>query len=157
MSKLYKTKLCRKYQQTGYCSYGIRCQFIHDEPKRLVDLSDEVTFPELSKVVALESKKVKQRLAFSEMLVHNINVSLQEHSVKLSVYQKKVTKKVGQVSLLESHNYGVPTPDLDYMNIYQNDTKRLGCFKRMCQSETTEVYDAATYELQLDGACKRAS
>ena len=96
-------------------------------------------------------------MAFSELLVHNINVSLQEHSVKLSVYQKKVTKKLGQMSLLVSHNYGVPTPDLQYMNIYGAETTRLGCFRRMCLAESTEICDAANYELQLDLACKRAS
>ena len=30
VSILYKTKLCKKYSTTGYCPYGMRCQFIHD-------------------------------------------------------------------------------------------------------------------------------
>ena len=28
----YKTKLCQKYWVTGYCAYGPRCNFIHQEP-----------------------------------------------------------------------------------------------------------------------------
>jgi hypothetical protein len=29
VSNLYKTKLCKKFSSTGYCPYGVRCQFIH--------------------------------------------------------------------------------------------------------------------------------
>ena len=28
----YKTKLCQKYWVTGYCAYGPRCNFIHQDP-----------------------------------------------------------------------------------------------------------------------------
>lgn len=27
---LYKTELCRSYEETGYCRYGNKCQFAHD-------------------------------------------------------------------------------------------------------------------------------
>ncbi len=27
----YKTKLCQKYWVSGYCAYGPRCNFLHDE------------------------------------------------------------------------------------------------------------------------------
>ena len=30
VSANYKTKLCKKFSATGYCPYGMRCQFIHD-------------------------------------------------------------------------------------------------------------------------------
>jgi len=30
VSAQYKTKDCKKYAQTGYCPYGSRCQFIHN-------------------------------------------------------------------------------------------------------------------------------
>ena len=30
VSVLYKTKLCKKFSQNGYCPYGTRCQFVHD-------------------------------------------------------------------------------------------------------------------------------
>jgi hypothetical protein len=28
-SRLYKTELCRSFNRTGYCRYGLRCQFAH--------------------------------------------------------------------------------------------------------------------------------
>jgi hypothetical protein len=31
VSVLYKTKMCKKYSTNGYCPYGMRCQFIHDQ------------------------------------------------------------------------------------------------------------------------------
>jgi hypothetical protein len=31
VSSLYKTKLCKKYIQIGYCPYGARCLFIHGD------------------------------------------------------------------------------------------------------------------------------
>ena len=27
---LYKTELCRTFEETGYCRYGLKCQFAHD-------------------------------------------------------------------------------------------------------------------------------
>ena len=27
----YKTKLCQKYWVSGYCAYGPRCNFLHEE------------------------------------------------------------------------------------------------------------------------------
>ena len=32
-SQKYKTELCKKYQISGYCPYGNRCKFQHDERK----------------------------------------------------------------------------------------------------------------------------
>ena len=29
MSSNYKTKLCKQFFESGYCSYGVRCQFSH--------------------------------------------------------------------------------------------------------------------------------
>lgn len=50
------------------------------------------------------------------MLVHSINVSLQEYQKKMSMYHKKFVKKTekqGKVDL------GVNlTPDFHYMNVY---------------------------------------
>ena len=35
----YKTKTCQKYWKVGYCAYGPRCNFLHDEldKKTLMD------------------------------------------------------------------------------------------------------------------------
>jgi hypothetical protein len=30
----YKTKLCQKYWIAGYCAYGPRCNFVHDEAEK---------------------------------------------------------------------------------------------------------------------------
>jgi hypothetical protein len=40
--KNYKTKMCRKWHETtpGQCSYGDKCQFIHDEPQRSFEEAD---------------------------------------------------------------------------------------------------------------------
>ena len=32
----YKTKLCQKYWIAGYCAYGPRCNFIHQEAMRIL-------------------------------------------------------------------------------------------------------------------------
>jgi hypothetical protein len=31
----YKTQMCREYHLTSVCSYGVRCNFLHDEPKQM--------------------------------------------------------------------------------------------------------------------------
>ncbi|ORX83972.1 hypothetical protein BCR32DRAFT_201294, partial [Anaeromyces robustus] len=30
-ANLYKTELCRSYEETGHCRYGSKCQFAHSE------------------------------------------------------------------------------------------------------------------------------
>lgn len=35
MSEKYKTKRCRQFYSKGWCPYGQRCQFLHDEAKDL--------------------------------------------------------------------------------------------------------------------------
>jgi len=34
VSVLYKTKMCKKFSQKGYCPYGTKCQFIHELPEQ---------------------------------------------------------------------------------------------------------------------------
>ena len=31
LQSLYKTELCRSYEETGICRYGAKCQFAHGE------------------------------------------------------------------------------------------------------------------------------
>lgn len=88
---------------------------------------------------------------YSEVLIHCINVSLQEHQKKLFVFQKKTNKK---------SQYGIQSPELQYMNNYQSTTSRLNCFKtitdQFCDPE--ECYhhgDAGDYESYLDQQLKQ--
>ncbi|KAI9364867.1 hypothetical protein DFJ73DRAFT_619839, partial [Zopfochytrium polystomum] len=37
-ANLYKTELCRSWEETGHCRYGAKCQFAHSEAElRAVD------------------------------------------------------------------------------------------------------------------------
>ncbi len=47
----YKTKLCQKYWVAGYCAYGPRCNFLHDEDKMMSEIAvKEVSFEVLIKI-----------------------------------------------------------------------------------------------------------
>ena len=95
---------------------------------------------------------------YSDVVLHCINVSLQEQQKKLAMYQKKVDKKVGLKAKVESS--GCCSPDFQYMNIYKNQKQRLSCFKNIQLEQTSEldeekVFDASAYETQLELLCKK--
>lgn len=101
------------------------------------------------------------------MLVHNINVSLQEYQKKLSMYHKKFVKKnekQGKVDL------GVNlSPQFQYMNVYSSTQKRLKCFDQITQADKNDSEsfcgkeglqgchygDASSYENYLDVMSKK--
>jgi hypothetical protein len=59
----------------------------------------------------------KREAPHSEMLVHNINVSLQEYQKKFAMYHKKFVKKQDKQSKMDiGANIA---PDFQYMNVYQ--------------------------------------
>ena len=37
----YKTKLCQKFWIAGYCAYGPRCNFIHNEAERPAEVVND--------------------------------------------------------------------------------------------------------------------
>uniref|UniRef100_A0A7N0TDC8 C3H1-type domain-containing protein n=1 Tax=Kalanchoe fedtschenkoi TaxID=63787 RepID=A0A7N0TDC8_KALFE len=45
-----KMKLCKKFSNGEVCPYGDRCNFLHEDPKRLRDDSDSVRFRESSAI-----------------------------------------------------------------------------------------------------------
>ena len=62
----------------------------------------------------------KTKIIYGDILVHNINVSVQEYQKKLKMYQKKISKKYSEC---------VYQPEVQYQNIYNKTAKRMGCFK----------------------------
>ena len=77
-------------------------------------------------------------ISYSEILIHNINVSLQEHQKKISIYKKKFARKqepavfgVKQAQdttkKLEEET-GVLQPEIQYMNNYSESASRMKCF-----------------------------
>jgi hypothetical protein len=61
------------------------------------------------------------KVVYRDILVHCINVSVQEYQKKMKMFQKKVVKK--------SHKDVVQLPEINYMNIYTQSVKRLSCFE----------------------------
>jgi hypothetical protein len=91
------------------------------------------------------------------LLVHNINVSLQEHHKKLFVYNKK-TYKTKEKKLVDQ----LPSPGLQYMNIYSKTVRRMNCFSSVTQNTSVEedpkLYlhgNASSYEGYLDSIIKK--
>ena len=103
------------------------------------------------------------RTPYSEIVVHCINVSLQEQQKKLAMYLKRIEKKAGLKAKIES-SCGLYTPDFQYMNIYQNQKPRLSCFRNIKLEDTYDEFDqenilynhcdASSYENYLDTFCK---
>ena len=142
VSVLYKTKLCKKFSQNGYCPYGSRCQFVHDiselkKPSTEMNIkssnfeptqaqkSGEAMVQAASNTGGFGNKQAKDALEtpnviYRDTLVHNIHVSVQEYQKKMKMYQKKVTKKRQQEL--------VCPPELQYSNIYKSSVKRLSVF-----------------------------
>ena len=103
-------------------------------------------------------------VVYRDVLVHSINLSVQEYQKKLKMFQKKVTKK----QQLEK----VQQPEINYMNIYTQSVPRLSCFSSITSKYSAsegvleyETYqeggyfygDATAYEHQLDKVLKQLS
>jgi hypothetical protein len=102
---------------------------------------------------------VAKKAPYSEIVIHCINVSLQEQQKKLAMFQKRIDKKVGLKAKFESA--GVNSPDFQYFNIYKGQHSRLGCFRAIkledSDQESDKVLDASAYETYLDQCCKKLS
>jgi hypothetical protein len=100
---------------------------------------------------------VAKKAPYSEIVIHCINVSLQEQQKKLAMYQKKIDKKVGLKSKFESA--GIHSPDFQYFNIYKGQHSRLGCFRAIKledgDQESERVLDASAYESYIDQCSKK--
>lgn len=146
----YKTKLCRKYQLNGSCPYGSRCQFKHGvndhfaRPGRKfseeIEPKNDSYFAETFRC-NVEQAKFDKVPKYADILVHCLNVSVQEHVKKVALYEKKSdgSTQVGE-------------PEYQYMNIYQKATKRLNVFSAIAlessdsEDEDQHFGDAASYE-----------
>ena len=83
------------------------------------------------------SQDTQKQASYSELLIHNVNISLQEHQKKLAMYKKRFTRKpesvlpgvkqVFDVKKIEAET-GILLPELQYMNFYQEQASRLKCF-----------------------------
>lgn len=133
LTSQYKTKFCKKYLANGYCPYGQRCLFIHDQKEQQPNKNPSKTASEKLEIVpkpkedagelVSTSQAHKSGIVYSHLLVHNINVSLQEHQKKLFVFNKKAVKT--KEKKVADH---LPSPGLQYMNIYSKQAPRLSCF-----------------------------
>ena len=97
--------------------------------------------------------------SYSEIVVHCINVSLQEQQKKLAMYHKKVERRCVKSMIEDVERL---QPDFQYINIYQGKS-RLNCFSKIKLEESYNYdpedilfnhCDAATYEGYLDSFCK---
>lgn len=121
---------------------------------------------------ALGTKKTSDALAeqgviYRDILLHCLNMSVQEYQKKMKMFQKKLMYRkrfIGQVQ----------QPEIQYMNIYHTSERRLGCFKDICSEEgETSIFnhdeeqdedkqnnagyfygDATSYEQHLDKVLK---
>jgi hypothetical protein len=168
LTSQYKTKFCKKYLANGYCPYGQRCLFIHDQKeqqhkqnqsKSAVEKLEIVSKPKEDASESVSgSQPVKSGMVYSELLVHNINVSLQEHQKKLFVYNKKTVKNKEKKVVDQ-----LPSPGLQYMNIYSKQAPRLSCFSSVAKVEAIEEDDpkvylhgnASAYESYLESIMKK--
>lgn len=121
---------------------------------------------------ALGTKKTSDALAeqgvvYRDILLHCLNMSVQEYQKKMKMFQKKLMYRkrfLGQVQ----------QPEIQYMNIYHTSERRLGCFKDICSEEETSIFnldeeqdedkqnnagyfygDATSYEQHLDKVLKQ--
>lgn len=86
---------------------------------------------------ALGTKKTSDALAeqgvvYRDILLHCLNMSVQEYQKKMKMFQKKLMYRkrfIGQVQ----------QPEIQYMNIYHTSERRLGCFKDICHEEAEET------------------
>jgi hypothetical protein len=148
LSSQYKTKHCKKYLANGYCPYGKRCLFIHEAE----DTSNKENINQTEGQGESKNQVSKTQEGYAEMLVHCINVSLQEHQKKLSVYNRKVFKHKEKKSIL-------PSPGLQYMNIHSKTSPRLCCFTEICDNSKDHVKgfihgNASSYEAYLESLIK---
>ena len=174
VSVLYKTKLCKKFMANGYCPYGMRCQFIHEMqlskpqapemnvhcqtfsqpqaqvlPGAVAAATGSGGFGNRQTSQALDLPKI----IYSDILVHNTHVSIQEYQKKQKMFQKRVTKRRQQELICP--------PEVQYMNIYKKTVSRLSCFKSVTDefdeankvadiSELDFHGDATAYEVHLE-------
>ena len=124
------------------------------------EYSDKTSKKAAKKVMSPDNSSSKH-VVYSEVLIHCISVSLQEHQKKITVYNKKIMKKSERKNCYDNAGINLPSPHLQYMNIYSKQTTRLGCFKNIPiipgEPDLDEgQQDASTYENYLSDYCKKA-
>uniref|UniRef100_A0A7S3CKJ3 C3H1-type domain-containing protein n=1 Tax=Strombidium rassoulzadegani TaxID=1082188 RepID=A0A7S3CKJ3_9SPIT len=134
------------------------------KPVEPVASKEQVSFLKKQTHLAINEENLK----YKEVLVHCLNVTIQEHQKKKKMYEKKVQKK--------KYEELIPEPGIQYMNLYSNRVKRLSCFQRITNLESAddeeEEYgseneelafnsyshgDAKAYEAKLDRLIKQLS
>lgn len=83
------------------------------------------------------------KIVYTDILFHNLHVSVQEYQKKMKMFQKKVTKK----KFMEY----ISPPEIQYMNIYSSSLKRLNCFE-----EVTNKFDREQDHQRLFGGFNHA-
>jgi len=109
---------------------------------------------------SLSQDAVKQ-ISYSDLLIHNVNISLQEHQKKTAMYKKRFTRKqdtvlpgvkpVLDVKKIEVET-GVLQPELQYMNNYQEQVSRMKCF-----SDITDDNSLFSTECEEEEECAENS
>lgn len=148
VSQFYKTKFCKNYLADGYCPYGIRCQFIHSKEAAT---SKSVAASNAQVLASCVQQMEITPNSFVQVFLHCINLTLQEHQKKLSLFNKKLKCRNNDSNCL-------PSPKFEYMNIYSPKLGRLNCFANIRLDDESDCMvqgDATSYEQLLNDRIKR--
>ena len=93
----YKTKPCKQFFESGYCSYGSRCQFSHKKDNLTKQSNDEVSYLKIMEELLSEDKKISHELVKRPRLMTFENITHctleeSEHS-KLKLYEDIINLK----------------------------------------------------------------
>jgi butyrate response factor 1 len=125
VSVLYKTKLCKKFSTTGYCPYGIRCQFIHDvaeAPKKVLPqkfqsmvspfVPSKASVPSVSAQKIKTVEKVPQKQQQEGQTMSAANNTQSENLVCGPVFKKQVQIQKPKFRQIFLHNIHVSIQEL---------------------------------------------
>lgn len=86
ISQKYKTRLCKRFHEDLHCQYGIRCQFIHNEPHgRMMN----------------KNRKPIRLLSYTQILAESVSATLQGLSNPSSAITYTDPNKIPRLSVFE--------------------------------------------------------
>ena len=105
------------------------------------------------------SQDTHKQIAYGDILIHNVNISLQEHQKKLAMYKKRFgskqesvlpgAKSAIDVNMIEAET-GVLQPELQYMNNYEGQASRMKCFADITEDDS--LFTSSDEEEELTGS-----
>lgn len=71
----YKTVKCQQFHQEGYCHYGPRCQFLHNERKNRHKLK-KIPYKHVTEALSINfQKKGENYVSLDKFLAENLNLA----------------------------------------------------------------------------------